>query len=85
MNMLELARRSGIRLFRASTSEVYGSPSAAHHPQSETYWGYVNPIGKRSCYDEVKRLAESLTLAYHWKYGLEVRIARIFNTYGLGC
>lgn len=68
------------RFLLASTSEAYGDPRV--HPQPETYWGNVNPIGPRSCYDEGKRFAESLTMTYHRKYGLDVRIARIFNTYG---
>jgi dTDP-glucose 4,6-dehydratase len=81
-NLLELARRSGARFMLTSTSEVYGDPLV--HPQPETYWGNVNPIGPRSVYDEAKRFAESLTMAYHRRYGQEVRIARIFNTYGPG-
>ncbi len=79
-NLLELARRHSARFFLASTSEVYGDPLM--HPQVETYWGNVNPIGERSVYDEAKRFAEALTMAYHRTYGLEVRIVRIFNTYG---
>ncbi len=79
-NMLELARRTGARILQASTSEVYGDPEA--HPQPETYWGNVNPIGLRSCYDEGKRVAETLLMDYHRQHGIEVRIARIFNTYG---
>lgn len=78
--LLELARRSGARLLHASTSEVYGDP--LEHPQREDYWGHVNPIGPRSCYDEGKRFAEALLMAYHRQYGLAVRIPRIFNTYG---
>jgi UDP-glucuronate decarboxylase len=79
-NMLELARRTGARILQASTSEVYGDPQV--HPQPETYWGHVNPIGVRSCYDEGKRVAEALLVDYHRQYGVEIRIARIFNTYG---
>ena len=78
--LLEVARTHGARFFLASTSEVYGDPEV--HPQPETYWGNVNPIGERSVYDEAKRFAEALTMAYHRTYGLEVRIVRIFNTYG---
>jgi UDP-glucuronate decarboxylase len=80
MNMLELAERYGARLLQASTSEVYGDPHV--HPQREDYWGHVNPIGPRSCYDESKRLAESLLMAHQRQRGASVRIARIFNTYG---
>lgn len=79
-NMLELARKDGARFLLASSSEVYGDPEV--HPQPEDYWGNVNPLGPRSVYDEGKRHAESLTAAYHRRYGLDVRIARIFNTYG---
>lgn len=79
-HLLELARRSGAVFFLASTSEVYGDPLV--HPQPETYWGHVNPIGPRSVYDEAKRYAEALTQAYHRQYGVKVRVARIFNTYG---
>jgi nucleoside-diphosphate-sugar epimerase len=79
-HLLDLADRHGARFFLASTSEVYGDPLV--HPQVESYWGNVNPIGERSVYDEAKRFAEALTMAYHRSYGLEVRIARIFNTYG---
>ena len=78
--MLEVARRHDARFLLASTSEVYGDPLV--HPQTETYWGNVNPIGERSVYDEAKRFAESITMAYHRTYDLDVRIARIFNTYG---
>ncbi|MDW3214134.1 MAG: UDP-glucuronic acid decarboxylase family protein [Ilumatobacteraceae bacterium] len=78
--LLELARTHGARFFLASTSEVYGDPLV--HPQPETYWGNVNPIGERSVYDEAKRFAEALTMAYHRSHGLDIRIARIFNTYG---
>jgi dTDP-glucose 4,6-dehydratase len=79
-NLLEIARRSGARFMLASTSEVYGDP--LEHPQAEGYHGNVNPVGVRSVYDEAKRFAESLTAAYARQYGLDVRIARIFNTYG---
>jgi dTDP-glucose 4,6-dehydratase len=79
---LELARRTGADFFLASTSEVYGDPKL--HPQPESYWGNVNPIGPRSVYDEAKRFAEALTMAYHRTHGLRVHIARIFNTYGPG-
>lgn len=80
--LLILARRTGARIFQASTSEIYGHPTV--HPQSESYWGYVNPIGPRSCYDEGKRCAETLCMLYEQEYGVTVRIARIFNTYGPG-
>ena len=79
-NMLGLARRMGARLLLASTSEVYGDPEV--HPQPESYWGSVNPIGVRSCYDEGKRIAETLCFDYQRMNGVEVRVARIFNTYG---
>jgi dTDP-glucose 4,6-dehydratase len=79
-NMLELARAHNARFLLTSTSECYGDP--LEHPQSETYWGNVNPVGPRSCYDESKRFAEALTMAYHRTYGLRTNIARIFNTYG---
>ena len=79
-NMLELARQHGARFLLTSTSEVYGDPE--QHPQSEEYWGHVNPVGPRSCYDESKRYAEALTMAYMRLYGLPTNIARIFNTYG---
>jgi dTDP-glucose 4,6-dehydratase len=79
-NMLEVARTDGARFFLASTSEVYGDP--LEHPQRETYWGNVNPIGPRSCYDESKRFAEAITMAYHRVHGVDTRIVRIFNTYG---
>jgi UDP-glucuronate decarboxylase len=82
INMLGLARRTGARFFQASTSEIYGDPTVS--PQSEEYWGNVNPIGIRSCYDEGKRAAETLTFDYHRQYGLDIRVARIFNTYGPG-
>jgi nucleoside-diphosphate-sugar epimerase len=78
--MLELARQKGAVFLLASTSEVYGDPEV--NPQPEGYWGHVNPIGPRSCYDEAKRYAEALTMAYHRRYELNVKIARIFNTYG---
>jgi dTDP-glucose 4,6-dehydratase len=79
-NMLELARVHQARFLVTSTSECYGDPTV--HPQVETYWGNVNPIGPRSCYDESKRFAEALTMAYHRTHGLRTNIARIFNTYG---
>ena len=79
-NLLELACRNQARFFLASTSEVYGDP--LEHPQAESYWGNVNPVGERSVYDEAKRFAEALTMAYHRFHGLDVRIVRIFNTYG---
>ena len=79
-NLLDLATAIGARFFLASTSEVYGDPLV--HPQPETYWGNVSPIGPRSCYDEAKRFSEALTMAYHRTHGIDVRIARIFNTYG---
>jgi dTDP-glucose 4,6-dehydratase len=79
-NMLELACRHNARFLLTSTSECYGDPHV--HPQVETYWGNVNPVGPRSCYDESKRFAEALTMAYHRKHGLRTNIARIFNTYG---
>lgn len=78
--MLDLARRHNARFLLTSTSECYGDP--LEHPQSETYWGNVNPVGIRSCYDESKRYAEALTMAYHRTFGLQTNIARIFNTYG---
>jgi UDP-glucuronate decarboxylase len=80
LNALEAAREVGARLFLASTSEVYGDPAV--HPQSEGYWGHVNPIGIRACYDESKRCAEALAVNFARQYGVSVRIARIFNTYG---
>lgn len=82
VNALDLARKSGARILQASTSEVYGDPEV--HPQPEEYAGRVNPIGLRSCYDEGKRCAESLFFDYHRQYGLPVKVARIFNTYGPG-
>lgn len=80
LNMLGLAKRVGARILQASTSEVYGDPQV--HPQPESYWGNVNPIGLRSCYDEGKRLAETLMMDYHRQNGVDVCIVRIFNTYG---
>ncbi len=80
INMLGLAKRTGAKILQASTSEVYGDPEI--HPQVESYWGRVNPIGIRSCYDEGKRCAETLFLDYHRQHNLDIKIARIFNTYG---
>jgi UDP-glucuronate decarboxylase len=80
INMLGLAKRVGARILQASTSEVYGDPRV--HPQPESYWGHVNPIGIRACYDEGKRAAETLFFDYHRQHRLEIKIARIFNTYG---
>jgi len=80
INMLGLAKRLGVKILQASTSEVYGDPSV--HPQTEDYWGHVNPIGPRSCYDEGKRCAETLFFDYHRQMGLPIKVARIFNTYG---
>lgn len=80
INVLELARRCGARIFQASTSEVYGDPLV--HPQPESYWGNVNPVGLRSCYDEGKRCAETLFFDYHRQFGIEIKVGRIFNTYG---
>lgn len=80
INMLGLAKRTGARLFHASTSEVYGDPE--QHPQTEAYWGRVNPIGPRACYDEGKRCAETLCFDYQRQHQLEVKVVRIFNTYG---
>ena len=82
INMLELARANGCPILQSSTSEVYGNPEV--HPQTEDYCGYVNPVGVRSCYDEGKRCAESLCMDYHRQYGVNVKIVRIFNTYGPG-
>ena len=79
-NLLGLAKAKGARLLLASTSEVYGDPQV--HPQPETYWGHVNPVGSRGVYDEAKRFAEAMTMAYHRYHGVETRIIRIFNTYG---
>jgi UDP-glucuronate decarboxylase len=80
INMLGLAKRVGARIFQASTSEVYGDPHV--HPQPEAYWGNVNPIGPRSCYDEGKRCAETLFFDYHRQHNLDIKVVRIFNTYG---
>jgi len=80
INMLGLAKRVGARIFQASTSEVYGDPQV--HPQTEDYWGHVNPVGLRSCYDEGKRCAETLFFDYRRQLGLEIKVVRIFNTYG---
>ena len=80
INMLDLAQRKGAKILQASTSEVYGDPAV--HPQPEEYWGNVNPIGPRSCYDEGKRCAETLFFDYRRQYGLGIKVARIFNTYG---
>jgi UDP-glucuronate decarboxylase len=80
LNALDVAREAKARILIASTSEVYGDPQ--EHPQRESYWGHVNPVGPRACYDEGKRCAEALATAYTQQFGLEVRIARIFNTYG---
>jgi dTDP-glucose 4,6-dehydratase len=79
-NMLEISRKHNARFLLTSTSECYGDP--LEHPQAETYWGNVNPVGLRSCYDESKRFAEALTMAFHRKFGMPTTIARIFNTYG---
>jgi UDP-glucuronate decarboxylase len=80
INMLDLAKRLGVPILQASTSEVYGDPLV--HPQPEGYWGNVNPAGPRACYDEGKRCAETLFFDYHRQYGVDIRVARIFNTYG---
>src|ERR1700732_59618 len=80
VNVLGLAKRCQARILHASTSEVYGDPQV--HPQTEDYWGHVNPIGPRSCYDEGKRVAETLFFDYHRQHGLAIKVARIFNTYG---
>lgn len=80
INMLGLAKRIKARILQASTSEVYGDP--LEHPQKESYWGNVNPIGKRACYDEGKRSAETLFMNYHWQNNVDIKIMRIFNTYG---
>lgn len=82
INMLGLAKRVGARILQASTSEVYGDPEM--HPQRESYWGRVNPIGIRSCYDEGKRCAETLFFDYHRQHNLDIKVVRIFNTYGPG-
>jgi len=83
INMLGLAKRVHAKILQASTSEVYGDPHV--HPQREDYWGHVNPIGPRACYDEGKRCAETLFFDYHRQHGLEIKVARIFNTYGPRC
>ena len=80
IHMLGLAKRIQVKILQASTSEVYGDPQ--EHPQKETYWGHVDPIGPRSVYDEAKRFAEAITMAYHRYHGLDTRNVRIFNTYG---
>lgn len=80
INMLGLAKRIGARILQASTSEVYGDPKV--HPQREDYWGHVNPIGTRACYDEGKRVAETLFFNYHWQNNVLIKVIRIFNTYG---
>jgi UDP-glucuronate decarboxylase len=80
INMLGLAKRTGATILQASTSEVYGDPEV--HPQTEQYWGHVNPIGLRSCYDEGKRCAETLFFDYRRQHGMPIKVARIFNTYG---
>ena len=80
INMLGLAKRTGARILQASTSEVYGDPEV--HPQEESYWGHVNPIGIRACYDEGKRCAETLFFDYNRQHGVDIKVARIFNTYG---
>ena len=80
INMLGLAKRTGAKIFQASTSEVYGDPQV--HPQTENYWGHVNPIGERACYDEGKRCAETLFFDYHRHHKLRIKVGRIFNTYG---
>ena len=80
INVLDLAKRWGAKILQASTSEIYGDPSV--HPQPETYWGNSNPIGPRACYDEGKRCAETLFFDYHRQYGVKIKVARIFNTYG---
>jgi len=80
VNVLDLARKTGARVLQASTSEIYGDPEV--HPQTEDYWGKVNPIGIRSCYDEGKRCAETLFFDYHRQYGTRIKVVRIFNTYG---
>lgn len=80
INVLGLAKRVGAKIYQASTSEVYGDP--AIHPQTESYWGHVNPVGIRSCYDEGKRCAETLFFDYHRQHGVNIRVGRLFNTYG---
>ncbi|MET4574915.1 UDP-glucuronic acid decarboxylase family protein [Ottowia thiooxydans] len=79
-NVLELAKATGARVLQASTSEIYGDPAV--HPQAESYWGHVNPIGLRACYDEGKRCAEALFFAYHQQFAVDIKVVRIFNTYG---
>jgi len=80
VNMLGLAKRTHAKILQASTSEVYGDPTV--HPQPESYWGHVNPLGPRACYDEGKRCAETLFFDYHRQHGVRIKVARIFNTYG---
>jgi UDP-glucuronate decarboxylase len=80
LNLLELAEARGIKIFQASTSEIYGDPNV--HPQPESYWGNVNPVGPRSCYDEGKRCAETMFFDFHRQHGVEIKVVRIFNTYG---
>jgi UDP-glucuronate decarboxylase len=80
INVLDLAKRLNVRVFQASTSEIYGDPEVS--PQQESYWGHVNSIGIRACYDEGKRAAETLFFDYHRQYGVDIRVARIFNTFG---
>lgn len=80
INMLGLAKRLKVKIFQASTSEVYGDPTV--HPQPESYWGHVNPIGRRACYDEGKRCAETLFFDYYRQHGIDIKVLRIFNTYG---
>ncbi|TJW11862.1 MAG: SDR family oxidoreductase [Mesorhizobium sp.] len=80
LNLLELAKTRGIKIFQASTSEIYGDPHV--HPQPESYWGNVNPVGPRSCYDEGKRCAETMFFDFHQQHRVEIKLARIFNTYG---
>jgi UDP-glucuronate decarboxylase len=82
INMLGLAKRTKAKIFQASTSEVYGDPQL--HPQREDYWGHVNPLGRRACYDEGKRCAETLFFDYHRQHQVRIKVARIFNTYGPG-
>jgi UDP-glucuronate decarboxylase len=82
INVLGLAKRVGAKVFQASTSEVYGDPAPAFHPQPESYWGNVNPIGIRSCYDEGKRCAETLFFDYYRQHNVRIKVVRIFNTYG---
>jgi UDP-glucuronate decarboxylase len=82
LNLLEISRDAGAKLLVASTSEVYGDPEPGHHPQVESYWGHVNPIGPRACYDEGKRCGEALAINFARQHGLQLRLPRIFNTYG---